>query len=93
MGESMKDLLETLKFTKDADKHLLIIEELINNDILFVESSELIYDLWDHHHNKVLWFVRTNMIQYKQNGKLKTGKLKSFEELVNFLQTNTAISF
>lgn len=65
----------------DTDKHILIIDSLIDNGILFVEDN-LVYTIAAKSGQKAVFFARTGILQ-------KTGKqikLQSWDELLNYLQ-------
>ena len=62
----MTDLFLQLKNTKDANKHLLIVETFVENNILFKESSELIYEIISSKNEKILVFFKTGVVQIKK---------------------------
>ena len=77
-------LFKQLDNCKMADKHLLIVEAMVDNEILFIEEGELVYQLFLHGYEKIMLFVKTQTLQVKQGKKLETKKV-SWEEVVQFM--------
>jgi len=78
----MTDLFLQLKNVKDANKHLIIVETFVENDILFKEISELIYEIITPAKEKVLVFFKTGVVQIKKGNKLTTLKPNWIEFLL-----------
>lgn len=59
----MSDLFEVLKITKEKNKHLVIVEHLVEAEITFVEIAEMVYRLTCPHYKEVCLFVRTGILR------------------------------
>lgn len=81
----MTDLFVTLKKTKEKDKHIAIVEALVDADLLFVETQEMIYRITNSIFDSATLFARTGKLQTRVNGveKVYSG---SFDELANILK-------
>jgi hypothetical protein len=83
----MCNIFDQIKAAKPDNKHMVIIESLIDNGIRFEEDSELCYKLHFDQMPKVQWYVRTNILRIINNGKTQDTKLNSFVELLNIINS------
>lgn len=81
----MTDLFATLKTIKEKDKHIKIVEALVEADLMFVETQEMIYRITNSIFDSAILFVRTGKLQTRVNGvsRVHSG---SFNELTVILK-------
>ena len=70
----MTDLFQQLKNTKNANKHLAIVEAFVDNDVLFKEIGELVYEVITPRDEKIFVFFKTYVVQIRKGNKLTTFK-------------------
>ena len=73
-----KDLFQRLK--KSKNPHLLIVEALVEADLMFVETQEMIYQIKGTVFDDAILFARTGKVQTRIGTKF-TIHQGSFEEL------------
>lgn len=85
MTTAATDLFEVLKKTKEKDKHITIVEALVEEGLLFIETSEMVYKITNSVFKSAILFARTGKIQVISGGRtvVKSG---NFNHLVRILK-------
>lgn len=76
-----KDLFQVLRKTKPSDQHLKVVEALVDADLLFIETQEMIYRITNTCFDNAILFARTGKLQVR-TGLREEVKQGSFQELV-----------